>query len=65
MVNTITTWLELLGLLLLAAAAGVEVGQFTLAGGLGTSGAVLISGSAAVAWRSRPPKAAIEGESTA
>jgi hypothetical protein len=52
--ETVTTWLEISGLLLLAAGAAVEVATFTVAGGLATGGALLIGASALLAWRARP-----------
>jgi len=53
--DAITTWLELAGLLLLAAAAGVAVAHYTLAGGLAVAGAGCIGASAFVAWRAPSP----------
>lgn len=61
--DIITTWLELAGLLLLAGSAGVEVARWTFAGGLATSGVLLIGSSLLISVRA--PKRRPAGESTA
>ena len=54
--SAVTSWLELAGLLFLAAASGVLVDRWSLAAALGTSGAVLITESAVVALLAPKPK---------
>jgi hypothetical protein len=52
--SSVTSWLEVIGLLLLVLAAAVEVGRFALPAGLATGGALLIVESAFLTWRARP-----------
>ena len=48
---SVTTGLELGGLVAVAVAVGLEVAQWTLAGGIAAGGVLLILESAFVTWR--------------
>lgn len=50
--DRLTTWLELVGSLLLIAAAAVTVGQWSLPGALATAGVLMIALSALMVHRS-------------
>ena len=52
--DLLTTLLDTLGLLLLAAGAGVAVLQWRIGVALAVSGVVVIAGSAFAAWQHRP-----------
>lgn len=58
--DRLTTWLELVGALLLIAAAAVTVGQWSLPGALATAGVLLIALSALMVLRSKPRRPAEE-----
>jgi hypothetical protein len=62
--DVITTCLELAGLLLLSAGAGVAVGRWGVAGGLTTAGGCLIV-SSLVVQLAAPRRRRVEGDSTA
>lgn len=64
MPDKITTLLEVVGLVLLAVAAGLLVSSWSLPGGLATSGVVLILEAALINWRSRPRQDGV-GDETA
>jgi hypothetical protein len=64
MLDIITTWLELAGLILLAVAAGLRVSYWSLPAGLAAGGAVLILEAAFIGWRSTP-KAEVLGDESA
>ena len=64
MLNAITTWLEIVGLVLLAVAAGIQLSVWSLPGGLALAGLVLIGEAALIGWRSQP-KAKSVGDETA
>jgi len=54
MSSLVTTCLEILAALSLAAAAGVEVARYSIAGGLAAVGVVLVLESAAIDRRNKP-----------
>ena len=63
MLDIITTWLELVGLVLLAAAAGLRVSDWSMPAGLATGGAILILEAAFIGWRSHPKPEVLGDES--
>jgi hypothetical protein len=64
MLNAITTWLEIVGLILLAVAAGIQLSVWSLPGGLAMAGLVLIGEAALIGWRSQPKGKSV-GDETA
>lgn len=63
MLDIITTWLELVGLVLLAVAAGLRVADWSVPAGLAAGGAVLILEAGFIGWRSRPKVPVVGDES--
>ena len=65
MADRITTVLEVLAILLLAAAGGVAVARYSVAGGLAAAGMILLVCSALITARARPRRPVAPSEDAA